>query len=56
MEKAKEMSGNENADEKNVCRPLPRRGGTLAAATVPVQCIAVSFFDFISDLKTKGNY
>ena len=31
-------------------------GGALAAATVLVQCIAVSFFDFISDLKTKDNY
>ena len=31
-------------------------GGALAAATAPVQCIAVSFFDFISDLKTKDNY
>ena len=49
MEKAKEMSGNENADEKNVCRPLPRRVGGLAAARAPVQCIAVSFFDFISN-------
>ena len=58
MEKAKEMSGNENADEKNVCRPLPRRGGGLAAATVPVQCSALQlvFFYFISDLKTKDNF
>ena len=49
------MSGNENADEKNVCRPLPPRrgGGALDAATAPVQCIAVSFFDFISDFKQK---
>ena len=29
------------------------RGGALAAATAPVQCIAVSFFDFISDFKQK---
>ena len=48
VEKAKEMSGNENADEKNVCRPLlkplraRRRAAQVAAAATATAAAALS--------------